>query len=75
MLDWLAELFQPILTAIISLLVWLGIVSPHKEVAVSAASISGASISGAPVVSENAVSENELQVEKPSEEVPAPSNE
>jgi hypothetical protein len=70
MLDWLAELFQPILTAILSLLVWLGIVSPHKEVSVSEAS----------VVSENVLPESQQYVEaarleKPSEEVSAPSNE
>jgi hypothetical protein len=70
MLDWLAELFQPILTAIISLLVWLGLVSPHKEVSVDTAS----------VVSENVLPESEQYVgaallEKPSEEVSAPSNE
>jgi hypothetical protein len=69
MLDWLLELFQPILTAIMSLLVWLGLVSPHKE----------ASISEASVVSENVLPESEQYgaalLEKPSEEVPAPSNE
>jgi hypothetical protein len=74
MLDWLLELFQPILTAIMSLLVWLGLVSPHKE-----ASVGGASISGASVVSENVLPESEQYgaslLEKPSEEAPAPSNE
>jgi hypothetical protein len=70
MLDWLLELFQPILTAIMSLLVWLGLVSPHKNV-----SVSGASISEASVVSENVLPESEQYVEKPAEEVPAPSNE
>lgn len=75
MLDWLLELFQPILTAIMSLLVWLGLVSPHKNV-----SVSGASISEASVVSEHVLAESEQYVgeprlEKPSEEVPVPSNE
>jgi len=70
MLDWLLELFQPILTAIMSLLVWLGLVSPHKDAAVS-----GASISGASIVSEHVLAESEQYVEKPSEEVPVPSNE
>jgi len=74
MLDWLLELFQPILTAIMSLLVWMGLVSPHKE-----ASVSGASISGASVVSENVLPESEQYgaalLENPSEEAPAPSNE
>ena len=70
MLDWLLDLFQPILTAIMSLLVWLGLVSPHKNV-----SVSGASISEASVVSENVLPESEQYVEKPAEEVPAPSNE
>jgi hypothetical protein len=69
MLDWLLELFQPILTAIMSLLVWLGLVSPHKNVSVSDAS----------VVSEHVLPESEqygaARLEKPSEEVPAPSNE
>ena len=89
MLDWLLELFQPILTAIMSLLVWLGLVSPHKDVSVSGASISGASISGASIsgasiseasiISEHVLPESEQYgaalSEKPSEEVPAPSNE
>ena len=70
MLDWLLDLFQPILTAIMSLLVWLGLVSPHKNV-----SVSGASISEASVVSENVLPESEQYVQKPAEEVPAPSNE
>jgi hypothetical protein len=69
MLDWLLELFQPILTAIMSLLVWLGLVSPHKNVSVSEASVG----------SENVLPESEqygaARLEKPSEEVPAPSNE
>jgi hypothetical protein len=69
MLDWLLELFQPILTAIMSLLVWLGLVSPHKDVSVSEAS----------VVSENVLPESEQYgaalLGKPSEEAPAPSNE
>jgi hypothetical protein len=69
MLDWLLELFQPILTAIMSLLVWLGLVSPHKDVSVSEAS----------VVSEHVLPESEQYgaslLEKPSEEAPAPSNE
>ena len=79
MLDWLLELFQPILTAIMSLLVWLGLVSPHKDVSVSGASISGASISEASIISEHVLPESEQYgaalSEKPSEEVPAPSNE
>ena len=80
MLDWLLELFQPILTAIMSLLVWLGLVSPHKDASVSGASISGASVSGASIVSEHVLAESEQYVgeprlEKPSEEVPVPSNE
>ena len=80
MLDWLLELFQPILTAIMSLLVWLGLVSPHKDAAVSEASVSGASISGASIseastVSEHVLPESEQYVGKPSEEVPVPSNE
>jgi hypothetical protein len=70
MLDWLLDLFQPILTAIMSLLVWLGLVSPHKEASVN---------SEASVVSENVLPESEQYgaslLEKPSEEVPAPSNE
>jgi hypothetical protein len=70
MLDWLLELFQPILTAIMSLLVWLGLVSPHKDVSVN---------SEASVGSEHVLPENEQYVasllEKPAEEVPAPSNE
>ena len=70
MLDWLLELFQPILTAIMSLLVWLGLVSPHKDV-----SVGGASISAASIVSEHVLPESEQYVEKPSEEVPVPSNE
>lgn len=74
MLDWLLELFQPILTAIMSLLVWLGLVSPHKDV-----SVSGASISEASIISEHVLPESEQYgaalSEKPSEEVPAPSNE
>lgn len=74
MLDWLAELFQPILTAIMSLLVWLGLVSPHKDVADG-----GASISGASIVSEHVLPESDpngaSRLEKPAEEVPAPSNE
>jgi hypothetical protein len=69
MLDWLLELFQPILTAIMSLLVWLGLVSPHKNVSISEAS----------VVSEHVLPESEQYgaslLEKPSEELPAPSNE
>jgi hypothetical protein len=69
MLGWLAELFQPIIAAIMSLLVWLGIVSPHKDV----------SIGGAAVVSEHVLPESgqyeAAHVEKPSEELPAPSNE
>ena len=69
MLDWLLELFQPILTAIMSLLVWLGLVSPHKDVSISEAS----------AVSENVLPESEQYgaalLEKPSEEAPAPSNE
>ena len=69
MLDWLLDLFQPILTAIMSLLVWLGLVSPHKNVSVSEAS----------VVSEHVLPESEqygaARLEKPSEEVSAPSNE
>jgi hypothetical protein len=70
MLDWLLELFQPILTAIMSLLVWLGLVSPHKNVSVSEASVG----------SEHVLPESDQYVgaalsEKPSEEVPAPSNE
>ena len=70
MLGWLAELFQPIVAAIMSLLVWLGLLSPHQDVSVSAAS----------VVSENVLPENEPHVgaahlENPSDEVPAPSNE
>jgi hypothetical protein len=76
MLDWLAELFQPIVAAIMSLLVWLGLVSPHKEVFVGGASVSGASVSGASAaVSEHVLPESEQYVEKPSEEVSAPSNE
>jgi hypothetical protein len=67
MLDWLAELFQPILTAIMSLLIWLGLVSPQKNVSVSAA------------VSEHVLPESDqyraAHLEKPSEEVPVPSNE
>jgi hypothetical protein len=71
MLGWLAELFQPIVTAIMSLLVWLGIVSPHKDVSVGG---------GSAAVSENVLPESGQYVgvsslEKPSEEVPAPSNE
>ena len=70
MLDWLLELFQPILTAIMSLLVWLGLVSPHKDASVN---------SEASVVSENVLPESEQYgaalLEKPSEEAPAPSNE
>jgi hypothetical protein len=70
MLDWLLELFQPILTAIMSLLVWLGLVSPHKNVSVN---------SEASVVSEHVLPESEQYgaslLEKPSEELPAPSNE
>ena len=70
MLDWLLELFQPILTAIMSLLVWLGLVSPHKNVSVN---------SEVSVGSENVLPESEqygaARLEKPSEEVPAPSNE
>jgi hypothetical protein len=69
MLDWLLELFQPILTAIMSLLVWLGLVSPHKNVSVGEASVG----------SEHVLPESEQYVasllEKPAEEVPAPSNE
>jgi uncharacterized membrane protein len=65
MLDWLAELFQPIIAAIMSLLVWLGIVSPHKNAAVSE--------------SEHVLPESgqyeAAHVEKPAEEVPVPSNE
>ena len=65
MLDWLAELFQPIIAAIMSLLVWLGIVSPHKNAAVSG--------------SEHVLPESEqygaAHLEKPSDEVPVPSNE
>ena len=65
MLDWLAELFQPIIAAIMSLLVWLGIVSPHKNAAVG---------------SEHVLPESEQYVEaahseKQAEEVPVPSNE
>jgi hypothetical protein len=67
MLDWLAELFQPILTAIMSLLIWLGLVSPQKNASVSAA------------VSEHVLPESDQygasRLEKPSEEVPVPSNE
>jgi hypothetical protein len=70
MLDWLLELFQPILTAIMSLLVWLGLVSPHKDVSVN---------SEASVGSEHVLPENEQYVasllEKPAEEASAPSNE
>jgi hypothetical protein len=66
MLGWLAELFQPIVAAIMSLLVWLGIVSPHKVA-------SGGDASA--VVSEKVLPESEQYVEKPSEEVPVPSNE
>jgi hypothetical protein len=69
MLDWLLELFQPILTAIMSLLVWLGLVSPHKNVSISEVSVG----------SEHVLPESEQYgaalSEKPSEEVPAPSNE
>ena len=69
MLDWLAELFQPILTAIMSLLVWLGLVSPHKDAAVG----------GASIVSEHVLPESDpngaSHIEKPAEEIPAPSNE
>jgi hypothetical protein len=69
MLDWLLELFQPILTAIMSLLVWLGLVSPHKNVSVSEASVG----------SEHVLPESEqygaARLEKSSEEVSAPSNE
>ena len=79
MLDWLLELFQPILTAIMSLLVWLGLVSPHKDASLSGASISEASISEASIISEHVLPESEQYgaalSEKPSEEVPAPSNE
>jgi hypothetical protein len=79
MLDWLLELFQPILTAIMSLLVWLGLVSPHKDVSVSGASISETSISEASVVSEHVLPESEQYgaalLGKPSEEAPVPSNE
>lgn len=64
MLDWLTELFQPILTAIMSLLVWLGLVSPHKDVAFA---------SGASIVPES--DPNGASHTKPSEEAPAPSNE
>jgi hypothetical protein len=64
MLDWLLELFQPILTAIMSLLVWLGLVSPHKDVAV-----------GAEHVLPESGQYEAAHVEKPSEELPAPSNE
>ena len=70
MLDWLAELFQPIIAAIMSLLVWLGLVSPHKNAAVGGAS---------EVISEHVLPESEQYVgsrlEKLSEEVPVPSNE
>jgi hypothetical protein len=65
--QWLIDLFQPIWTAIMSLLVWLGLVSPHQE--------------ASNVVSSSVVAENEPHVDKPSEvpapseEVPAPSNE
>jgi len=68
MLDWLLDLFQPIIAAIMSLLVWLGIVSPHKDAAV-----------GGAVVSEHVLPESEQYgaalLEKPSEEAPVPSNE
>lgn len=65
MLGWLAELFQPIIAAIMSLLVWLGLVSPHQEVS--------------NVVAPSVVAENEPHVEAPHlekpSEVPAPSEE
>jgi hypothetical protein len=63
--QWLIDLFQPIWTVIMSLLVWLGIVSPHQE---------ASSVVAPSVVAEHVVAENELQVEK-SSEVSAPSNE
>ena len=75
MLDWLLELFQPILTAIMSLLVWLGLVSPHKDVSVGGASISAASIVSEHVLPESEQYVGEPHLEKQSEEVPVPSNE
>jgi len=61
MLQWLIDLFQPIWTAIVSLLVWMGLISPHQEVTENVVS--------------NVVPENELHVEKPSEDIVVPSNE
>lgn len=61
MLQWLIDLFQPIWTAIMALLVWMGLISPHQEVTENVVS--------------NVVPENELHVEKPSEDIAVPSNE